>query len=277
MMQFNILQFISGFIIIVLIVWGRFFREQKPQIFKDLVYDDTLFIISILLTIIFFSLLIIEIIKTVKPLSTKNSLLEILNQSKIIFIIRKYVTESPIYVYENITKNISLRWLIEKPASYFTAYFEYPRIFVIIFYFMPQVLVATTFLFETILLDQRVYFIKVLNVLILFFISKVVIFTFKNYSERRMQNFEQFLDVKKDDAGILFALRPPEYMPPNIPMSQIISKYNYMCQFWFVYFMIHRYMTTINEYNLQYSSYIRFYCFSCYFFAWLYLSLFLYF
>jgi hypothetical protein len=275
-MQSNRLQFISGFMIIFLILWGRLFKEQKPQIFKDLLYDKTLFIISILFTIFFASLLIIEIIRIIKPLSTSNRLSKILNQSKIILIISKYVTKSPIYVYERVTRNISLRWLVEKPASYFTTYFEYPRLFVIIFYFMPQILVATTFLFETILLDQRVYFIKVLNLLLLFLISKIIIFVFKNYSERRLQNFEQFLDIKKDDAGIQFALRPPEYMPPDIPMSQIISRYNYMCQFWFVYFLIHQYMITINDYNLQYSFYVRIYCFSCYFLAWFYLFLLLF-
>ena len=43
----------------------------------------------------------------------------------------EYFIKEPKYVYITITKNISLKWFLENPASYFTAYFPYKKTFII--------------------------------------------------------------------------------------------------------------------------------------------------
>lgn len=67
--------------------------------------------------------------------------------------------QSTEYVYDTITERIKLRWFIEKPASYFTAYGEYPRIFVIVCYFSPQHLIATTFIVRNVLTKLETLFL----------------------------------------------------------------------------------------------------------------------
>jgi len=272
-MIYKLLQFLIGFLIIGLIIWNRLFRVRETRVFKDLGYNQTLLIISLICALLFTIFLVLELYKLYYP-TRKEALYQKLKIDNIIIMIQS----APAYVYEKLTERIPLRRLIELPASYFIAYFEYPRVFVIMFYYLPQLIVATTFVAETIFFDQRVVFIKTLNLLIIFLLCRTMIYIFKQYSLRRKVHFELYLDILIDNRGIQFALRHPRDMPPSPPglkMADIISQYNDMCPFWFLYYSIYNYMVAIESFNNQYAPYVRIYMFVCYLIGWLYLFLYL--
>jgi len=271
-------KFYIGFLIIILFVWFRILREKKPQTLIDILNVTYIEVITICSISILLFLLLNEIQKLQKY--KRNSIFfKLLDKpviQKILTVFHEYLITSPEYFYNILTENISLAWLIEKPASYFTAYFPYKRTFVIIMMYLPQVCLATVFLVEICIYNQKVYFFTILNLLLFFLVTKVILFMFKNYSSRRLKNFELFLDVKYTTDGISFALKSPDRLPKEIALDVIISKYNYMCQFWFVYKLIYDYMVDINAFYQLFLPYIRIYMFSCFLLGWIYILFFIY-
>jgi hypothetical protein len=110
--------------------------------------------------------------------------------------IKTYIVNIPEYLYERITHNMNLAPIIEQPASYFTAYLNYPRVFVILFYFIPQILISLIFFIEIYLFHQHMFFFKILSIAMIFIIAKTIIFIFRHYSTRRLNHYNLFFDIK---------------------------------------------------------------------------------
>ena len=188
-------RFLLGIILIWFIVWNRLIREQILQYYDNITFNDVLK--SIIFIIIFASLFIYTLI----TIYLKNNPKTIIPDKSYYSIISKFITEyiitPPKYVYEIMTRNFNLAPIIESPASYLVAHFSSFKMFVIIFYFIPQILVAFVFFTEIYYLHQKVFFIKILSLLLIFLISKTIIFVFQDYSKRRLHHLELFLDIKK--------------------------------------------------------------------------------
>lgn len=218
--------------------------------------------------IIFFTFLVIYTIKIIygnRGINPNSYFLRIQT------IIKTYIVDTPEYVYERITRNINLAPLLELPASYLTAYFNYPRLFVILFYFIPQTLVAIIFLVEMYFYHQQVFFIKILSVSLIFLIAKTIIFIFKHYSERRLNHYNLFFGIKQDNDGVSISLKAPEMLPTHIPLENIVNQYNNMYLTWIIYKNIHCYMLEIEHFNKKYISYVRLIIYIFFLLGWLYL------
>jgi|SRR5271170_4411194 len=246
------LQFLIGFIIIGLIIWTNPFSDG---FFNDLSYNQYLIITSLISVLLFTSFLLLELYKLYYP-----DLYRISEIAKISTMIQN----APSYVYEKLTERWDLRRFIEQPASYFTAYFAYPRAFVIMFYYLPQLVVATVFVVETIFFDQQVVFIKSLNLLIIFLLCRTIISIFKRDAIEQMAFIGLYVDVSMDGIGIGFVLRDPKDIRPGLEIDDINKKYTDMCNDWVLYYLIYNHMTDIEDFNNQYSRYIRIYTFFCY-------------
>src|SRR5271168_1184742 len=114
--------------IIDLIIWNRLFRVRETRVSNDLGYNQNLLLISLICTLLFTSFLLLELYKLYYS-TRKETLYQKLKIDKIIIMIQN----TPAHVYEKLTERWNLRRFIELPASYFTAYFEYPKVFVIMF------------------------------------------------------------------------------------------------------------------------------------------------
>ena len=164
----NCIKGLIGLLILIILVWNRV-RSRDPLMFKDISDSSWILIISSCDIILFLLLVIKESLRIwgYKETEFMTKVLSWPPVDKVLSFVIKYILSAPEYLYDVITERFRLRWLIEQPASYFSAYFEeYPRVFVILFYFIPCIIVATVFLFEALLLNQRVYFFLILDLLI---------------------------------------------------------------------------------------------------------------
>jgi hypothetical protein len=266
----NVLKFLFGLIIISIIIWNRLLRERVPQIFVAIENKTFMFHLSLFFCFLFLFLIILEIYKLL------NSSQEVTKNKVLLWCLDKwtiYIINGPIFVYEKITNNVNLQPVIELPASYFTAYFNYPKLFVIIFYYTPQIIISTIFVIETCVYHQRVYFYKSLYLILFMLIVKVIIFIFKHYSERRLNHFNLFLDIRKTEDGVDISLKAPEHIPKDISFETVVNQYGVFCDYWFIYTSIKIFMDEIYAFNKLYASYIRLYSFSCFLIGWLFLFL----
>lgn len=106
------------------------------------------------------------------------------------------------------------------------------RVFVILCYYIPQIIVATTFVLEPILYGQLVIFFQILCLLIIVLSCKCMVFTFKYLSS----SFQNRLNMLRSE---------PDY--------------------WIRARATYRWMLFLEEFNKKYSEYIRVYCCWCYF------------
>lgn len=267
----DLFKLLTGIFIIFFLLWQRLIHQRTPQDYSSISTKD---IINYIFLVISFTCLIIYTIKRIYGNHVVNPNAYFLRLQTII---KTYIIDTPAFVYERVTRNINLAPLLELPASYFTAYFNYPRLFVILFYFVPQTLVALIFLIEMYFYHQQVFFIKILSVSLIFLIAKTIIFIFKHYSERRLNHYNLFFDIKQDNEGISISLKAPEMLPKHIPLEDIVNQYNNMYLTWIVYNNIHCYMLEIEHFNKQYSYYVRLMIYIFFLLGWLSLLYFYFF
>lgn len=276
----NIINILCGITIILTIFWNRFLRERKPQIFTEMVEQSFIFYCSLFFSILFFILIILQLNNILGKKKKELIIFTYIKDNsffKKINIIYNAIRQSPIYAYEKLTKNLDLKKFIETPASYFTAYCYYPRTIVVIFYYIPQIIIAVIFVIEVCFYKQRFYFFMSLYLLIPLMIIRCIFFIIKQYSSRRINHLETFLDINKDSDYVAINLKVPEMLPITAEntLTKIINQYNVMCSLWFIYSKIYNYMEDINNVESYYNAYILFFTSICYFIGWL--SIFFYF
>ena len=275
----NILKIGIAIFMMSFIIWNRILRERSPQIFSKLENKNALLVISFFCCCAFLFLLLRELDKFVKRPQQSKNLLEKLMQhhavQNIVTILKNYTVNTPIHAYETLTGNLSLAKYLELPASYFTAYFCYPKLFVWMFYLFPQILVAIIFCIETIYLNQKIFFFKALILLVIPLLAKAVIYIFESYSTRRLKSYEEFLDITYEAEGVYINLKPPALLPQNIPLELIVNKYNLLYQYWYIYKEINTFMQSIKRYNEKTEPYVRMFIFMCFFSGWFYLLIYL--
>jgi hypothetical protein len=276
----NIIKFLLGILCITLIFWNRFLRARLPLEYSKINVEhlNVYILSSIFFTVIFTFLFFYTVIK----------IISVFKQSKASFFtknfyylqvqefLKNYVIDAPQYVYDMLTKNINLAKIIEYPASLFVAHFAYPRCYVIIFYYLPQVLVSSIFFIEVYFFHQRVIFIKILSLLVILLLAKLIIFIFKNYSDRRLKHYDLFFDIITQEDGVKHVyLKPPHLLPKHIPLEEIVNKYNTMYLYWIIYSNIYNFTLEIDTFNLKYKPYINVFTFFFFTLGWFYVSFFL--
>ena len=220
----NIIKFLFGIFCITLIFWNRFLRTRHPLEYSkiNVEYLHIYILSSIFFTLIFTFLFFYTLIKIISVFKQSKSSFfsQNLYYLQVQEFLKIYIIDAPQYVYEMLTKNINLAKIVEYPASLFVAHFAYPRSYVIIFYYLPQILVSSIFFIETHFFHQRVIFIKILSLLLIRLIAKLIIFIFKNYSDRRLKHYALFFDIITQGDGVKHVyLKPPHLLPKHIPLE----------------------------------------------------------
>jgi|SRR5271156_942134 len=90
-----------------------------------------------------------------------------------------YIINSPQDVHDIITERINFRRFIELPASYFTAYCNYPRI-LIIYFVIFQDLDSANRMYRNVFLSTVHYFLYTLYLLIHLLLFKTICYIFYN-------------------------------------------------------------------------------------------------
>jgi len=138
-------------------------------------------------------------IKKILNINKESVLIKTIRNSPIIqklsLLIRDYILKSPEYLYTQVTRNKDLQPILEKPASYFTAYCYYTRIIIIGFIALPLMIVSTCFIISIIYYHNLHYFFNSLLLLIPVLFMKLWLFVVESYSKRRLDHLSGFLDI----------------------------------------------------------------------------------
>lgn len=272
------LKYIIGLTFIIFIFWNRFLRTFNNLIFVDIIEKEYhIFLSSVL--VVFFGYLSYYSIKNLLKREQQHKIFIKILSFKFIKKIRTFlndnVIDSPAYFYETLTKNLSLKKWIEMPASYFTAYFEYPRMVVFMFYVCPQIIVAMIFLIETCFYQQRIYFYKSLILLIIYILAKTIVYIFYSYSNRVINLLNLYLDITRAPEGIHISLKGPDEVPKDFPFETVIKQYNTLFNYWIIYSGINDYMKKIKNYEKKWYFHTLALTSTFYFIGWFYLLFYL--
>jgi|ERR1700754_329508 len=272
----TLIKYFFGSIIILFIFWNRFLRDRE-NVSPSLIPKELL-IISNIVVLIFFIVGLYINIKIVTKNNKRSKLITKLLQypviQKTLDYLREYISKSPVFLYEDLTKNWDLVF-IEKPASYFTVYCYYPRLIVIVFLELPLLIVAAAFLLSNVYFHDLTIFFKSLIILIPMLLMRVWLFSVMSYSNRRLKHLYEFLNVTyiKKSREFKLQLKPDNQLPisPEFPLDQIKFKFNVLCAFWEIYSSIYTFMKDIESFRNRYDPYIQIITSTFYIIGWFYI------
>jgi len=159
-----------------------------------------------------------------------------------------YVINSPQDAYDIITERINFRRFIQLPASYFTAYCNYPRILIICFVIVPRLIIALTGCIEMCIFHQYHYFLYTLCLLIPLLLFKSICYIFYSYSDSFINFLLLYIDVNSDDTcDFIFFLKSPKDVPQNgtFTYEEIVKRYDIFCHYYVIYSQILEFMVKL--------------------------------
>lgn len=270
----TLIKSIIATIIISFVIWTRFFRQRDTVAIFSIPIE--LIIISNICLITFFCFLMYTNMKQVFHKNTPSlftkTILELNIIKKLQSLIQEYILNAPEFLYKQITKNIDLQPLLEKPASYFTAYCNYPKIIVIGFLELPLILVSTFFIIDNIFFLNLKHFYISLSFLIPLLLMRIWLFIIMSYSIRWLDHLAQFLNVFyiTNENRYLVTIKPDKELPisETFPIPLIKAKFIVLCNFWEIYSKIYSFIKHIDSYRNSYKSYVQIYTSFCFFIGW---------
>lgn len=178
-----LIKYLIGLIIIVFVIWNRVIRTRSAIALEQI--SVTYYKIGVIVVLIIFSLIVIILnIQTVLNFKSQPGFFKKGPIQKILNMLREYVAQTPQELYKYLIEKNDLDLLLEKPASYFTAYCIYPRIIAIGLLELPKVIISTIFFIDIIFLNSLKYFFISLYILIPVIILQVLRFMINTYSLR---------------------------------------------------------------------------------------------
>lgn len=293
-----LIKYLVGLIIIIFVIWNHVIRTRSTITLEQI--PVTYYKIGILVILITFSLIVIILnIRTVLNFKSQPGFLKKGPLQKILNMLREYVAQTPQELYKYLIEKNDLDLLLEKPASYFTAYCIYPRIIAIGLLELPKVIISTIFFIDIIFLNSLKYFFISLYILIPVIILQVLRFMINTYSLRRKKCIEAYLsftavanDTKKGYMIKLKPLFPQEHLlsivvhkingirisvkPPHLQKKQQITLCHssqiltILTDSWYIYDRMHYYMAIIEGVRIAFNPYFTIYTSFCYLFGWSY-------
>ena len=255
-------------------MWNRFLRDK----------ENTTPIFNIPLEILIISnccfiSILYQNTKILFKLKKQSLFTQIIFQSKIITriteLLREYIINAPEFLYTQLTSNKDLKSLLEKPASYFTAYFYYPKTIVIFFLELPLIIISTCFLMDVIFFHNMHHFFISLSFLIPMLFMQLWLFVLEHYSKRRLHHLSSFLNVFYiiNENRYQLSLKPDNHLPISyeFPLEKIKVQFPVLCSFWEIYSKIYSFMKYINSCRKNYNPYIQVYTSLCYLLGWSYI------
>jgi len=258
---------ILGAIIILAYFWSRFIKENMSNITRYFI------VFSIFFSVILF-------IKTLYVLTNKNK--TVLKNQLITHIIVSYldiITKAPIKVYELIYqwKYFPIKFIIEKPISYITAYLYYPtslypQLISIFLLQIPKAIVSTLFLIEILYFHQLYYFMKILWLLLTLLLSiRIFLYLSYHHSKKNIEYFDLYIEFFKIENNAQVFVRYCNSLP-NIenPIDITIVQLNIIAGWYTIYANIRNFIKTIYDFNDIISPYFTLYASFCFVIGWSY-------
>lgn len=266
-----LIKYLCAILIISFVLWTRFVRDRaNSKLFFNIPVEIYIILNTFLIT--YFCFIFYKNIKEILGIKKQISFFQIKLIKKIINIIEEYIIKSPDLLYTEITKNINMRFILEKPASYFTAYCYYPKTIILLFLELPLIIVSTAFLIEIIYYNKLYYFYISLLFLIPVFFMQLWLFIVETYSKRRLDHLALFLNIFyiKNENRYQIMLKPDDQLPidDTFTIPQIKEKFVVFCDFWQIYSKIFSFMKHLESYRKKYHPYIQIYTSFCYIISW---------
>lgn len=266
----NILQVIIKIILFIsfciFIIWNRLFREFVS---KDLNFFKFPLQLTIFLLILFFTNIILSII-VIKKYSTGNNKYI----AKISNIFKIYFSSAPETILALISKKIDLIKWITNPVSYFVAYFNYPKILVICFIFLPTLIISSVFFVEVCFFHQIFYFYKLFPILLLPLTISGINYSIDLIAQAQLDYVTAHL-IGESQNGILELRLAPE--SPDIPnaftLEEMKEKFLWLCYQYDIFSQIKDFCVKCTEIKNKYSPWISLYSSILFFFSWAYILL----
>jgi len=276
----TLIKYFFASVIILFIIWNRFFRV-RDNISTTFHIPIELFILFDICLIFFFLFVFYTNIKKILNYNKRSKIFNYKIIVKIREFIQEYVINSPEFIYIQLTKNKDLKPFLELPGSYFTVYCNYPRIITIVFLILPLIIIATCFLFANLFYSDLTIFFKSLILLIPMLFMRLWLFILTSYSNRRLIHVYQFINVSYVESEKQFKLHLKEdnQLPniDNFPIEKIKQQFPVLCNFWEIYSKIYSFMKDIDTFHISCMPYVQVYTSVCYIIGWsFYLLLVLY-
>lgn len=266
----TLIKYLSSISIIVLIIWGRFLHKRAP-VFLEEVSITYVKIITILSLIFLFIYLLYKNLNIIngKIFSTTGFFYKIQTSATICWI-NEYILNSPKFLYEQIAHYYSIRQFIEKPASYITAYWNYPK-YIALLMMAPRIVIATIFVVEVYYLNQMLYFFLSLSLLIPLLICNILIYLTKTFSRSYLDFLELHLNISEANKTIYITLKeqPPDD-PDALTMEEMRKRFDEFSDFYYIYIQIHQFTLAIQQYENKYNPYMAVYTSICFIIGWTY-------
>jgi len=273
----TLIKYFFGSIIILFIFWNRFLRDRENASLIS-IPNELLIILDISIILFFVVIFYINIKRVTKNNKQSKLMIKVLQYSfvqNILFNLREYIFKSPEFLYEEVTRGRDLEPYLEKPASYFTVYCNYPRMIVICFIEIPFLIVAVVFLVSNVYFHNITIFFKSLVILIPMLLMRVWLFIVISYSTRRLNHVYQFITATYINSTQQFKLelKPDNQLPttPEFPIDRIKAQFPVLCNFWEIYSSIYSFMKRIESYRNQYDPYIQIFTSLCYIIGWIFI------
>lgn len=251
--KFINISFLSGILIILLVIWNRFIRVRLP---KDLIPLENLniYFYSILLTtILFLMLMVYSVLQFLKYIPREDSkitvlihrLLQYFNQYPIFNFIYKVITQDipngPITVYTLFYKYIYIKPIIEYIGNIlynnlFEKQLRIKTIYTIVFV-IPRMITVMIFLIEVIVFKHLHYFYLSLTLLIIPLISKLSIYIIKHHATHRIDYYENFFKFQLIDSVLHITIKnlPKDNIEDNIRQKALEQDFEGLSNWWYFY------------------------------------------
>lgn len=180
--------------------------------------------------------------------------------------------ENKYIIYNFIAEQVSLKPMIDRPASYITAHYYYPRSIAIGLLQIPKTLVSTIFLIDIFFFNSLNYFFISLNLFIPLLVTRSLCFMVEHYTSRQLTYLQQYMSFTPTvDGGVKIDLKLPDEVPlnNNSSLAVIINEFKTMCDDWYFYSPINKYTTDIKATFDFYKKYFQLYGFLCYLIGWI--------
>lgn len=256
------------------IFWARILKERTSLNLIVLTFNDNkILLLTSIILIILNLVLLFRIITSNLLKNSQNSLLKkFLNISCIKIFIDgiNFIYTAPKILYEEYSDKYNLfNDQIEMSASYIVTYFNYQKTLLIVFFYIPRLIVASIFIVDIFVFEKFYYFYISLILLVIPLLSRIYLYMILYQSKLMIEYSEFFLDITKMPHGMEIKLKTTPVR--NKSLEWMSKKWIFLRNSWFIGKKLNNFVSSIYVQDALINSYITFYTSLFYITGWSYI------